>query len=493
MKRIFFVVYEPANAEVGLMLAERGRASGAYDVVMWSPYGLPNAEATAARATAAGSVYIQEYTATGGLADIWTPVSGWLTSKPHRLPVDEDAASVEERRAIEATLADLVEAWGEAGRERLLSVRRAADADLRRMAFCEDMLVRLGVDALVLAEDNVERDSHAWIRAARRRAIPSTVVTYGTLSPTEAENAYRRSPAHAVEPLERGILARRLGRWLRVGPDYAITRLPLEQALGRELAGFVTRDPWLVNTGAVDRIAVESEGSRAAYLAAGFDAERVITTGHLFHDRLARDPETRASGRAALAERHGLSLDRPWLVVAMPPNQCDHRPVDRDAGFPDLVRRFCDLPAEITGFEVVVSPHPNLLGPDRELVRSAQGTLVEVPVADLLGLADAYLACVSSTISWALALGLPTIDYDCYRYRYEDKAGEPGLVTARDADSLVRALRALADPSERERWRSASAARASWWGLTDGLASDRIVDLVLSEATDAGRPSRVQA
>ena len=71
-----------------MKLARHGHESGEFDVILWSPYSLPESARYQAEAIAAGTVYVEETTSTGGLADIFTRLSGWLSAKPVRLPND---------------------------------------------------------------------------------------------------------------------------------------------------------------------------------------------------------------------------------------------------------------------------------------------------------------------------------------------------------------------------------------------------------------------
>jgi hypothetical protein len=484
MKRIFVLVYEVANAELGLMLAGEAQRRD-FDVVMWSPFFLPNTWDVAARAIANRSVYIHETTALGSLADIWTPVSGWLSGKPARLPRGDTPGwsgsgwreALSELKCLRAAAAEAFEQ----------EIRRMADVCTRRVAFCEDMLVRLGIDALVLPDDNVERDSFAWIAAARRRGIPANVVSYGGLSPLHAEIAYKNSPIHRLTSAEADILRRHLPHWLREGEGYSISRLPLPQLLAREMAGYSVANPWLINTGFLDMIGLESESARLLYRAHGFNAGTLHVTGHPFHDRLHAIASRREQARAELAARLGIDPYQPWLLTAMPPNQTDHRPVADGADFETLISNFCLLPEQVSGWQVLTSPHPNIMGADRDRLQAIASHVIEGPVADVLPLADAYLACVSTTIKWALALGLPVIDFDCFGYGYQDYLEEPGVQMVSNRNELESALATLAQPLAFAQWQDRSRNRADHWGRIDGHAMDRIFSSIFG-TSDRGGP-----
>lgn len=484
-KRLLYIVYELGNIQVGLKLAAHARETGDFDMVMWSPYGLPDTPKHQADALALGSVYIPETTSDGGLADTATPLSGWLSAKPPRLPISMQhcggaaadgvgsACPNDAALAVMARLAQLEQ----------LEVLREFDRIERRIRFCEDWLVRLGIDAVVFAEDNVERDSHGWIWAAKRRGIKTLVVSYGSLSAQEAVTAYCGSAVHAVDETKADLIRRHLPQWLAQGDGYAITRLPFVQALARELAGVAPFNPWLVNTGRVDAIALESAAMERAYLEFGFPPGRLKPIGHPLQDRLWQAQAERAARRSALFAKHRLAADRELAVVAMPPDQQSVRP-SAYRNYADLVAAYARLPSELAGLNVVICPHPNTSVADRHLMRATGLPVEELSAADLLPLADVYIACVSSTIKWALGLGVPVIDYDCYGYHYIDYVNLPQVISARDEATFRSALLQFSNLNEREILKNMAKKNAAEWGVFDGKSMERLIKLCFDEELD---------
>ncbi|QQR36221.1 hypothetical protein JI749_00825 [Devosia oryziradicis] len=476
-KRILYIVYEQGNFQLGRLLAEQGRATGEFDVVLWSPYALPAGRQFKEEALLAHSVYVEEYTLDGGLADIHGTLSSWLSGKPERLPVSESGLGWRwSAWKAQRSARDMLGKVDEMERQAIL---RSADRNLRRIAFCEDWLVRLGVDAVVFPEDNVERDSFAWLAAARRRAIRTVVSTYGALSPTEAENAYKHSGSHAVAEPYLALFRRYLPKWLAEDPDYAITRLPWREVLGRELIGETPFNPWLVNTGRSDVIALESRAMEESYLALGFKPESLKAAGHPLHDKLAAGRDRKTERRTILAERHGLDPNKPLLVSAVPPDQFSTRSSEF-ASFADLAAAFYRVPANTVDVNVVVSPHPSLSETQIAAMEAAGAHVERTSVAELLPLADLYLASVSSTIKWALALGIPVIDFDCYRYGYGDYRDLQQVLSVSSMAELQEALALWQDPGARERLTVAARDGASLWGIIDGSAMERLVALCLN-------------
>ena len=468
-----------------MKLARHGHESGEFDVILWSPYSLPESARYQAEAIAAGTVYVEETTSTGGLADIFTRLSGWLSAKPVRLPNDlESKLSGTATPFVEsATVLQAESLFSELPQADRYTVLCAVDRVRRRINVCEDWLVRLGIDAVVLAEDNVERDSYGWIAGAKRRGIKTVVSSYGAISDQEAVNAYRGSASHALSTTQATFIRQHFPQWLAEGDGFAIARLPFTEAIARELTDTAPFNPWLVNTGHADAIAVESAAMEQAYLKFGFQHAKLKPIGHPLQDTLAVVARERLARRAALFAQYNLSANRPLAVVAMPPDQLASRSgVYRQ--YADVISAFARLPGELAGVNVVVSPHPNISAEGRALIQATGAVLVETTVADLLPLADLYISSVSSTIKWALGCGIPVIDFDCYGYGYADYLALPQVMSASDEMAFRSALVRFGNHEERAQLVALARCGAEHWGAFDGLAIDRLVELLLEAGTN---------
>ena len=474
--RILGIIYEAGNFNPLLALAKRGQKSGEFDMMLWSPYALPEGERYRSEAIQAGSVYIEETTSVGSLGDIHGVLSSWLSVKPPRLPVqagDSKSRIFQHKSAADKILMGL-------NPDDRLDCLRAADLCERRTRFCEDWLVRLGIDTVLFAEDNVERDSFAWIAAARRRGVKTVVSSYGALSAQEAETAYAHSSSHQLEPRHQQAVRKHLPHWVRQGADYMITRLPFSELMGRELFGTAPFDPWLVNSNGADHLALESDAMVKIYLDHGFQSGQLIALGNPMHDRLAHIREQRQDQRTQLAQRHGFNPESPLIVVAMPPDQRSTRPCPFDS-YEQIMEAFGQCPEHETGAAVIVSPHPNMNQDQKDSFILKGGHLEHVSVAELLPLADLYIACVSSTIKWALGLGIPVIDFDCYGYNYPDYHQLPQVLSVSTKEDFLAGLTDWHSPEKRASLEAAATNGAAKWGGIDGNCLERLETLCLKE------------
>ena len=122
------------------------------------------------------------------------------------------------------------------------------------------------------------------------------------------------------------------------------------------------------------------------------------------------------------------------------------------------------------------------------MLRAEYGlTLTDKDTASLIPHCDVYVASVSATIRLAIAAGKPVINYDCYRYRWQDFAKVAGVITVEDEASFHRELARLSDPSARDALAARQREFAARANLLDGRAGERMLALVERLVAEARR------
>ena len=100
-------------------------------------------------------------------------------------------------------------------------------------------------------------------------------------------------------------------------------------------------------------------------------------------------------------------------------------------------------------------------------------------MAALVPLCDLYVASVSATIRWAIACGVPVVNYDVYRLRWTDYAGAPGVLRVEDKGEFASLVHRLTtDPAYYTIVRQQQESEAPRWGRLDGLAGSRLLRLL---------------
>lgn len=469
-----YVIYEAGNFRPGLDLCVALKNSRDVMPVLFSPYYLPDTEKYIEQAKTVGIPYIHEVTPLGGLADMAGqlrahgiepssagPVAshtakkpGWLLRLRNRL-----ASSV-----LEKLQQDIV-AW---------QVHYHA-----RMEVADGFLAAANADLLILPEDNVERDSACWCHAIHARGGRAVVASYGSITPHEAAVAYFDNPDYVAETAQERRFLKLYPQWKMVFKQRTMLRLPVARAYAMERLGLAPRHPWVVNTGALDGIVVESEFMRSLFAKHGIPAQRIYPTGHSAFDALANAAAQRANIHARWQSDFGYDPARPVLLCAMPPDQYPGVPAPEFASYEQLVNGWLSALDKVrSSFFPVISPHPNISDNHLDRMRAAGFPVLEGGVAHWLPASDLYVASVSSTIKWARACGKAVLNYDCYRYAFDDYVGAPGVFTFFDLPAFEASLQRLTQPQEFSRLRAECQKNSTHWGILDGQAMNRLVEFL---------------
>jgi hypothetical protein len=258
--------------------------------------------------------------------------------------------------------------------------------------------------------------------------------------------------------------------------------MPAVTALVLEALGQSSPAPWILNSGNASRIMLDSEAQRDGYLKLGFSASQLSVVGDVNAEILHRGVSNRPRLLAELLARHDLPRDRPLVLCGFPPNQYGGKAEAFEfQSYDELTEGWMEsFKALGDRANVLVRPHPrvSLSHFNRFKIPNVRFTLQ--PTAELIPLSDLYVASISATIRWAIACGIPVINYDSYRYRYGDYDEAAGVIPTESLTEFRAYLnRFLEEPSfaadlrdqqRREMWR---------WGILDDQLPKRFSALVM--------------
>ena len=352
----------------------------------------------------------------------------------------------------------------------------------RRMR-AHGMIKKSAADVIVLFEDNIGSFTRFIGAAAAHRNVPYVVLPTTIPNPREAASFFRSSKAHAASggwPAR--LIARRWPQWVYDFDGYRMLRLAPADIIAMRALGVDNAKPWVLNSGQASAICAESIANRRIYELLGVEARQIATIGNLTDDALFEAHRDRENRRAALAAELGLHPDRLLLAVAFPPDQfgAPSRQGFEYGSFADLVDGWLGVLAPLArSVNVVLRAHPRLDPQKLEPFEAAGCHIFRGPTEELVALADLFAASISATIRWALALGIPVVNYDCYRYRYHDYRGAKGMTLVEDQRAFACALRELClDPAARRQPPDKANADSVNWGCIDGQFTMRFMALL---------------
>lgn len=408
-----------------------------------------------------------------------------LTSAGHssmrRLVADLLANPKAERRIPEWVR----EKFGWLGPEEVEQVQALRATMLTRAAVCHAVLAQRSWASIVMCEDNVELDTSIWVDVARQFRIQSVIVPYTISNTAEFAESYVGFAPYQVETTAcNRIVARLFPAWKLDYKGRQFLRTDCTKIVAVEQLGLAPPNPWLLNSGQVDAIAVESDAMYDYYRAAGIPKHQLVTTGSLADDVLASTLANASTRRDRLLGGLGLTDDRPLLVCALPPDQKTFdRPGCEFADFDDLMEFWGNCLAGLTGWNVVIRPHPKTPFYRVEALRQKGLAVSDEDTAALVPLCDLYLGSVTATIRWAIACGKPVLNYDVYQYGYEDYRGVEGVLLVNTREQFRTTLAAFTGKSDLlERMADVQRRDSARWGLLDGKSGTRVVALLRGES-----------
>jgi hypothetical protein len=358
------------------------------------------------------------------------------------------------------------------------------DAMLRRAAVCDAVLSQRRYSAVILSEDNVELDTGIWTTIARRHGVRSIIVPYTMSDMAEfAESFVNHSAFQVGATYQNSLVARLFPEWTLQYKGSHFLRSTYGKVIAVELLGLKPPNPWIMNSGYADAIAVESVAMREYCLAASLPASQLVVTGSLADDIIAVGLNDMPRRRRALLEELGLPSEAPILLCALPPDQNTYnRPGCEFTSFDALAHFWGECLSEIPAWNVIVRPHPKTPPECLGVLRNRGITITYKETAAVVPLCDLYVASVSSTIRWAIACGKPVINYDVYQYGYHDYDGLRGVVLANTRNEFRELLQEMTiDRDRRDAVAAAQRRDSGRWGRLDGLSGERMLALLRGE------------
>jgi hypothetical protein len=326
-------------------------------------------------------------------------------------------------------------------------------------------------------EDNAEHETGTWTAVAQENGISTVIIPYTIADALEPAEGHQHSTAYWADGSVHNRLVKvALPHWLYHHKERWLLRRVGASVLAAEALGVASDLPWIHNSSRAEAIAVESDAMQRHYLAQGIASSQLRLTGSLTDDLLV----AATAERDRLKSELGIDPNKRVLLCAVPPNQfAAVRPECEFNSFAAINDFWIGQLAGLKGWTVLLKPHPAMPPEDvKYLQRFGLPVLTGYETTALIPLCDLYNTSISSTIRWALACGKPVLNYDVYKYRYQDFAAEPAVLTVFDATEFTETLRRLtSDPQALREARAHADTAAPRWGLLDGNSTNRIADL----------------
>ena len=339
------------------------------------------------------------------------------------------------------------------------------------------LLRKLSPRLIVLPEDVVGVDTPLLIKLAQSRNIPCLIFPYTIANKSEAVESLKSLTAYNSTTIATQIVKKLFPKWHYRDANVSLIRLPIPYIICHEIFRLTPPNPWMMNSGYANKIAVESPKMLEFYLHEGFRRDRLALTGCLADDLQHSMLKNRANLKKELCNTLEIDESKPIILVAAPPNQlvAGVRPGFEFDNFRiGLKTVFRALDVHSKQYNIIVRPHPGHM----DLEGCLEGTACKKITQDtalLIPLCDIYVAFASATIRWAITAGKPVLNYDIFQYNYEDYNAARAVITVKSLNDFESQLKKLCcGGRDYAILKQIQDECAGQWGMLDGLCGARL-------------------
>jgi len=216
---------------------------------------------------------------------------------------------------------------------------------------------------------------------------------------------------------------------------------PAVQIFLMRIMGMLPQNPWYQGTTFADYIMISGIDEAAMYAEAGVNSANLLYLGSHELDLLYEGWLGRTELRYKLIDDYQLDHSKSILIVAFP-QLWEQGMTSEEVQW----QSFSDILGELShqDLNVLISLHP---GSDRSqyiwIEEKYRVKICREPLKDILAIADIFVASYSSTIRWAIGLGIPVINLDLWQLdmtQYRNLTGYQTVTTILEFDNRVREL-----------------------------------------------------
>jgi hypothetical protein len=312
---------------------------------------------------------------------------------------------------------------------------------INRVKIVKALIRNNNIDLIIVGGNPVASDTSWIIEAAKQEKIKAAAFV-NWLGYLEGVTMSAANPDHRLNTFLGTVVRFFFPKWIYEIDGKQFSRIPPYQIIPMEIMRMSPCKPWVLHDGFLDKICVEGEAMKAKAIKFGLEPNKVVACGSPFHDEIFHILEEKDLYIKKLYDELGMTHGKPLMLVAIPPDflypingvpqcpKCDFQ----DYG--DLVNFWGDVVASAKNYNIVIAPHPATPNQKLKHLERLGIRISNWKSSNLIPLADVYVACVSATIGIAITSGVPVINYDVYRFNYDDYTNFKGVVHIQEKDDF---------------------------------------------------------
>lgn len=331
----------------------------------------------------------------------------------------------------------------------------------------------------ILVADMAQHNTAIQIRVTQNAGRKVLIMPSFMASYKEPAGHYYNNPSHDGSGFWGTFIDTLFPKWILLFNNKKLLRLPVKKIIVKELFALTPPDPWTVHSGKADAIAVEGEAIKKYCIREGIPGSKIHVTGSISNDILYDITKKTKNNREYIAQLSGFDNSKPIILSSVPPNMFYSRKAFTEfKSYDDFLQYWVQTLCKQNTFNVLLSLHPSVKESEFKFLEKFGCTVMNKPILNFIPVCDLFVASVSSTIQWAIACGKPVINYDEYKYYYDDYDEVESVLFADNREDFEKHLSNCNDKNYLDKISGIQHNYAASWGMLDGKSGDRILKLI---------------
>lgn len=334
------------------------------------------------------------------------------------------------------------------------------------------------IQLIVFPEHNLFYFTQLIVYLGKQSNIPSIIVPFTIANTMEWAEAFYKDRSRSLSLFYNKIIGYAFPHWIHNYKNKKLL-LPIELVLLHEMLGITPKYPWLLNSGNIDFIALESKAMKEYYIKAGIDSKYLKETGALYNDELYFKLQNANYYREKLYQHLNLPLNKPMIVCALPPDQCLGREeLIEFSNYKEIIIFIIEQLSSYTNqYNIVINLHPRINPKNVEFISQYPIKIFTGDIAEVIPLSNIFIAVCSATIRMAISCGIPVLNYDLYHYNYDDYVNLNGVITIANQKQFLMVLENLCSNKEfYNQIKNAQVIQSKQWGQLDGTSGKKLLN-----------------
>lgn len=203
----------------------------------------------------------------------------------------------------------------------------------------------------------------------------------------------------------------------------------------------------------------------------------MLIVGSVNLDKLYNQSQNKKKYLKKISESFNFDNSKKNVLVALPPDLIDIRNQFCEfSTYQELLIFWMDSLKVLSSYNIFICLHPSS---DKNIIFENYNYFFwDKPTIDLIGLVDLYIASISSTIQWAASCSIPVINYDVYRFEYDDYLGYKGILYAKNQVEYIEMLEKINQEKYLDEVMKNQFISSINFGKLDGNSFKRIVEIL---------------